>query len=233
MEPTEDTLTRFTAILTSVQGLETLRERLCEASRLMLDAGGVVVTSATVEDGRTTVCWTQLLSRRLEALQDDSGEGPMIDAFGTGEVVLGDFAATDDRRWPVLRRRVADLGFTGTLIAIPLRSELDLNGVLMVHREGAMRETDAEDATFLGGAIGTAVLQDPSLGAQGYVYAEILTDREQVHRATEVLMSEASLSHEDALALLRALAFSREEPLRDTAQAVIDGRAGLHQPSGG
>ena len=225
----DDALTRFTAVLASVKSLDTLQQRLCEASRLMLDAQGVVITSETVPDGRTTVGWTQLLSRRLESLQDGTGEGPLIDSLETGRVVVGDFSAAHHGRWPALRAELAELDFEGTLIAIPLRSELSLRGVLLAHREGGLRQTDAEDARFLGSAIGTAVLQSPALGAQSHVFAEVLTDRDLVHQATDVLGLEASVRYEDALALLRALAFTRSEELGAVAQAVVDGRLGLGQ----
>lgn len=226
-----DALTRFTAVLASVKSLDTLQERLCEACRQVLDAEGVVITSETVPDGRTTVAWTQLLSRRLESLQDSTGEGPLIDSLATAEVVIGDFSpAADDDRWPALRGEIADLGFTGALIAIPLRSELPLRGVLLAHREGLLRDTDADDARFLGSAIGTAVLQNPAIGAQSHVFAEVLSDRDAVHGATTALEVAAGVRYEDALALLRALAFTRGEDLGTVAHAVLDGSLTLDTP---
>lgn len=222
MRMPENALTRFTGVLASVGALGTLRERLCEASRIMLDAHGVVITSETVPDGRIVVSWTQPLSRRLEAMQDAAAEGPTIDSLRTGTVVVGDFSKADDR-WPVLRRRVASLGFTGTLIAIPLRSELSLRGVLLAHRDDGSRDTDEDVARFLGNAIGTAVLQDPAIGAQGHVFAEVLTERDLVHRATCELQTQAGIRYEDALAVLRALAFSRGDELATVAEGVVDG----------
>jgi hypothetical protein len=222
-----DALTRFTGVLASVRSLDTLQERLGEACRLMLDAEGVVITSETVPDGRRTVAWTQLLSRRLESVQDATGEGPMIDSLETGTVVVGAFSDGDDHRWPALRHEVDGLGFTGTLIAIPLRSELPLRGVLLAHREGALRPTDVDDARFLGTAIGTAVLQDPVIGAQSHVFAEVLPDRDVVHRATTALEVATGVRYEDALAVLRGLAFVRGEDLGVVATAVVDGRLTL------
>ncbi|MET0930113.1 MAG: GAF and ANTAR domain-containing protein [Aeromicrobium sp.] len=223
MTTTESTLTRFVSTLSAVRALGTLRERLCEASRLMLEADGVMITSGTVPDGPTTVGWTQLLSRRLELLQTAAGEGPLLDALIGRRVVLGDFGQTDDRRWPTLRRQLAELDFTGTLIAVPLRSELELSGALLAHRGQHSRDTDAEIARFLGNAIGTAVLQEPSIGAQSHVMAEVLTDREVVHQAIGVLQLETRIHYEDGLALLRALAFSRGEHLGGVAKAVVSG----------
>ena len=222
MATTENVLTRFSGILASVSTLDTLRERLSETSRIMLGANGVVITSETVPDGRITVSSTQPLSEQLGALQTAVGEGPMIDALRTGAVVVGDFGSADGQ-WPVLRRLVSELDFTGTLIAIPLRSDLALHGVLLAHRDSGSLETDADDARFLGNAIGTAVLQDPALGAQGHVFAEVLSDRDLVRRATGILEVEASIRYQDALALLRALAFSRGEELGAVAKGVIDG----------
>jgi hypothetical protein len=226
-----DALTRFTDVLASVKSLDTLQERLCEACRLVLDADGVVITSETVPDGRTTVAWTQLLSRRLESLQDSTEEGPLIDSLASGEVVVGDFSPdTDDDRWPDLRSEIADLGFTGAVIAIPLRSQLPLRGVLLAHREGLVRDTDEDDARFLGSAIGTAVLQSPVIGAQSHVFAEVLPDRDTVHRATNALALVTDVKYEDALALLRALAFTRGEELGEVAKGVVDGTLTLDAP---
>lgn len=223
MTTSEKLLARFTEVLASVNEFDTLRDRLCEASRVMLDADGVVMTSETVDDGRTIVGWTQLLSRRLESLQDRTGEGPLIDSLRDGTVVVGDFSHADDERWPRLRRRLADLSFDGTIVAIPLRSELPLRGVLLAHRTGGARDTDSAQARFLGNAIGTAVLQDPCIGAQGHVIAEILTDREIVHQAASMLEVKAGVRYEDSLALLRALAFTRGEDLGAVAKAVANG----------
>nr|MCW2728872.1 hypothetical protein [Aeromicrobium sp.] len=223
---TQAPLARFTALLASVSSFTTLGRRLCEASRIMLNASGALVTSETVDEGRTTVCWTQSLSRRLETLQDAAGEGPIIEALDTGTVVLGDFGPSDDvrdDRWPALRSRVADLDFSGRLIAIPLRSELPLRGVLMAHRKEGARTTDGDVARFLGQVVGTAVLQDPAIGAQGHVFAEVLTDRDVVHRATSELELRANLRYEDALALLRAVAYSRGEELGTIAERVVAG----------
>jgi hypothetical protein len=234
MATTEDVLLQFIGNLAAVSDLDTLRERWCEASRRSLDADGVVITSETVIDGRTTLGWTQLLSKRLESLQDGAGEGPLIDSLASGKVVLGSFgdAADDDLRWPTLRRQVDDLGFSGTLIAIPLRSELSLRGVLLGHRAGGERSTDAARSRFLGNAIGTAVLQDPCIGAQGHVMAEVLTDRDVVHEATGVLQVGAGIRYEDSLALLRALAFTRGEHLGSVAKAVVVGELNLVPDTG-
>jgi hypothetical protein len=225
----DDALTRFTAVLASVRSLDTLQQRLCEASRTMLGADGVVIVNDTVDDGPVTVCWTTMLSRRLARLQEVCAEGPMVDAMHTGEVAVADFRGPHGAPWPALSHELGELDFTGTLVAIPLRSELSLRGVLMVHRDGGRLVPDAADARFLGAAIGTAVLQNPAIGAQSHVFAEVLTDRDVVHRATDVLGLEADVRYEDALALLRALAFTRGESLGCVAQAVIDGRAGLGQ----
>lgn len=228
MPTTENVLTRFTAALASVSMLDTLRERLCETSRILLDADGVAISSETVPDGPVLVSFTQLLSRRLVTMQEAAGEGPSIDSLRDGLVVVGDFGVPDDR-WPLLRGRLAEIGFAGTLIAIPLRSELSLHGVLLAHRGQGSLETDQMDARFLGSAIGTAVLQDPALGAQGHVFAEVLTDRDVVHQATGRLEVEAGIPYEDALAVLRALAFLRGEELGAVAKSVVNGDTSLRR----
>lgn len=219
--PPDDPLHRFIDALSAVQSIDSMPHRLCEAARIVLDADGVAVTSETVQDGRRTVCWTDLMSRRLASWQDSLDEGPMIDSLSSGAIVIGDFDRDDDR-WHRLRQEVAGIGFSGTVVAIPLRSELQLRGALMVHREGAGRATDEADARFLGVAIGTAVLQDPASGAQGHVFAEVLADREAVHLATEVAVHELGLRYQDSLALLRAIAFARGEQLGDISRAVTD-----------
>ena len=218
--PRDDPHHRFMDALSAVQSIDSMPHRLCEAARIVLDADGVAVTSETVEDGRRTVCWTDLLSRRLTSWQDSMREGPLIDALSTGSVVTGDFDGDGDDRWHRLRKEVAGIDFSGTVVAIPLRSELQLRGALLVHRAGPGRTTDEGNARFLGTAIGTAVLQDPASGAQGHVFAEVLTDRDAVHLATEVAVHELGLRYQDSLALLRAVAFARGEELGAVSRTV-------------
>lgn len=221
-------LKRFAGVLASVGGEDSLRERLCEASRLMLDADGVLVGSATAEDGRVVLCATDKLSERLDECQAWAGEGPTVDAIRSGEVVAGVFDHVVDDQWPVLRELVAETEFEGTMIAVPLRSEAPLTGSLTLHRQDE-RPEDVGTARFLGAAVGTAMLQEPHVGEQGLVFAEVLADPELVHRATGVLAMQTQVRQEDALALLRALAFSRSWSLRDTAGAVVERRVSLSE----
>ena len=222
MDDHSDTLHRFSRTLAEVSDLPTLRERLSEAARRTIDADGVTVATDTVPDGLTTLYCAPQRAWVLDRLQHRIGEGPTTDALHSGEVVLSEFDGTDDTRWPALRDELSEVRFTGAIIAVPLRSELDLRGVLTAHRVDGPRRSDRDDARFLAGAIGTAVLQDPEVGAQGHVFSEVIADRDAVQAASGRLADRHVLRREDALALLRAIAFTRGERLGQAARRLLD-----------
>lgn len=71
----------------------------------------------------------------LENLQDVLGEGPGMDAFDSGEVVRTALDRLAEARWPqFVPAAAADVGRDGLLWAIPMRSDGQVIGAVMLYR---------------------------------------------------------------------------------------------------
>ncbi len=163
MSETDDqqALAKFAMALASLSREESLTARLCEAGRRMLDSDGAAMTLDYTGEGRLLVHATDEMSAKLDDLQDVVGEGPSYEAAHTGEVVVARLGNGDETRWSLFSDRLIDVGFVGTLVAVPLRAELAVLGVLSLHRRDPNHDVDLTSANFLGVTVGTAILQDP------------------------------------------------------------------------
>ncbi len=222
-EPHDDrTLGRFATVLSSLSGEESLTARLSEAGRLMLDADGSALTLNYTGEDRLTVSATNQLARTLEDLQDVVGEGPGHDAARTGSVVIAQLGNGDEQRWIALADRLKAIGFTGTVLAIPLSAEHSQLGVMTLHRAQPQKEDDESLARFLGVTVSTALLQDPKIGS--HELTATWEYRAEIHQATGMVVAQLGVRPEDAMALLRGQAFARARPLAEVANDIIQRR---------
>jgi hypothetical protein len=223
MSETDDqrALARFATVLASLNREESLTARLCEAGRQMLDADGASMTLDYAGNGRLMVHATDEMSARLDDLQDVVGEGPSFEAAHTGEVVVARLGDGDESRWALFTDRLIDVGFAGTLVAVPLRAELSVLGVLSLHRRGPEQDEDLVSARFLGATVGTALLQDPRVGRPDQVSQDAWATRSQIHQATGMIVAQVGVRTEDAMALLRGQAFARNTTLIDVARDIV------------
>jgi hypothetical protein len=226
MSETDDqqALAKFAMVLASLSREESLAVRLCEAGRRMLESDGAAMTFDYTGEGRLLVHATDEMSATLDDLQDVVGEGPAFDAAHTGEVVVARLGNGDESRWTLLSDRLADVGFVGTLVAVPLRAELAVLGVLSLHRRDPDHEVDLTSANFLGVTVGTAILQDPRVGGPDQLLSEAWLERSQIHQATGMIVAQVGVRTEDAVALLRGQAFARNATLIDVARDIVSRR---------
>ena len=226
MSETDDqrALSKFATVLASLNREESLTARLCEAGRRMLDADGASMTLDYAGNGRLMVHATDELSASLDDLQDVVGEGPSFEAAQTGEIVVARVGDGDESRWALFSDRLNDMGFVGTLVAVPLRADLSVLGVLSLHRRGPGQEEDLVSARFLVATVGTALLQDTRVGRPDQVSKEAWATRSQIHQATGMIVAQVGVRTEDAMALLRGHAFARNTTLVDVARDIVERR---------
>ena len=154
---------RLAHVLALLSDTDSITDRLCEAGRQMLDADGAAITLRMDGRHRVTVSATDDLAAKLEDLQDVVGEGPSIDAARTGSLVVAKFGDDTDERWSLMYDHGYRLRFDGTILAVPLRADVQTFGSLTVHRGSPVSSADDITGRFLGVAVGTALLQDPTL----------------------------------------------------------------------
>ena len=202
--------------------------RLC-VDTLAVTGAGISMVSDTGNHG--FVCSTDGMSARIEDLQITLGEGPCVDAVGSGAPVLvPDLSAADGLargRWPAFLEAAAGFGVQA-VFAFPLRIGAISVGALDLYRTrpGALDAGQLSAALQAADAAAVALLDlDLGLddGAEGSL--DPLTAHQfQVHQATGMVQAQTSSTIEQAFLVLRVHAFSTGRPLIDVAVDVVERR---------
>lgn len=203
----------------------TLPERLCRAAAEILGCDGGAITMAYTLVERVTLCTTDETAQIVEEAQDVIGQGPGPDAFTSGSYERFDLLDVDgpDPRWPLLESETLTALAPLVVHALPMaQSGERVIGVLTVYQRGTGRDIDVDAALIVARVTATALLADgPSMHEAGQgPWAQ----RAEVHQATGMVVAQLGLPEEDALALLRAHAYSHDQSVGVTARAVVTRR---------
>ena len=221
-ETYDHVISRLAAILASLQDVEPIIERLCVAGLRMLHADGASIVLPSESALRVTACSTDALSATLEDLENVVGQGPTSTALESDAVASADFSADGDAwPWPLFQERVAQLGFSGVVTAVPLVFEHHTVGVLTVHRQ-VHDQVDDGVYRFLGAVLGAALLEDPAHALGSSSQDDGWSSQAKVHQATGMVIAQVGVRPTDAVALLRAQAFSAGTTLAEVADHVIE-----------
>ena len=226
--------------------------RICQACVEALPIDGAAITMMTGADRQEPVCASDELSGRIDELQFSLGEGPCVEAYATGRpVLISDLRDGGvDQRWPVFSvnaRRTAARG----LYVLPLQMGAIKVGVMDLYSlapgllqqdqlTGALRGADAALMTLLGrrgsdGSGGSGGSGDGSDGSGDgvppFAISRFPLHRAEVHQATGMIVAQADVTAETALAMLRAFAFAHERSIDEVARDVVARRLRFEEGS--
>ncbi|NUR99135.1 MAG: ANTAR domain-containing protein [Kribbellaceae bacterium] len=167
------------------------------------------------------------VSAGLDELQSTLGEGPSNDVVRVGVPVLEPNLA-DHRavqRWPVFAPAATERGVHG-VFAFPVGLGAAMVGALTVYRQQAepLRPQALQDALVFTDAVLVLALDYGNRinsGADHLIEATFSTRRAEVHQAAGVVAAREDISVTDALARLRAQAYSSGRPLYEIAAQVM------------
>ncbi|MFI5692382.1 GAF and ANTAR domain-containing protein [Kribbella sp. NPDC051586] len=169
----------------------------------------------------------------LDELQSELGEGPSGEAITTSTPVLeADLAGVAaGRRWPAFATAGADRGFRG-VFAFPVAAGAAKVGVLTVYRQqpGPLDGDHVADALVFADAVFVLALDQRhgiSADLDEVIDAAFTARRAEVHQAAGRLASQERIGVTDALARLRAHAYSSGLSLQTVAIDVMAGRLQL------
>jgi hypothetical protein len=199
-----------------------LPDRLCRAAAGILGCDGGAITMAYTLVERVTLCATDDTALLLEEAQDVVGQGPGPEAFTTGAYVRFDLLDVDgpDPRWPLLESDTLTELAPLVVHALPMgEGGGQPVGVLTLHQHGTDRDIDLDAAQVVARVVAAALLaDDPSMQEAGQgPWAE----RAEVHQATGMVVAQLGVPEGDALALLRAHAYSHDQSVGRTAHEVV------------
>lgn len=198
--------------------------RLCSSAARLLGCDGGAITMAYTHTERVTLCTTDETAKVLEDTQDVTGQGPGPDAFSTGAYARFDLVHTDgpDPRWPLLESDTLTALAPVVVHAIPMVHAERVLGVLTLHQSGAGTQIDLTAAPVVARMVGLALLAD--VPASDDLGQGPWAERAEVHQATGMVVAQLGLPARDALALIRAHAYSHDQNVGWSAHAVISRR---------
>jgi hypothetical protein len=210
-------LTRLARLIAENSEGQPLETRLCRAYLSLLGGDGAAITLSYTRAERVTLCTTDDLAARLEDLQDVLGEGPGPTAYQTETIAVADLRSTREP-WQLFTEAAREIPGAAVLYAVPMRPGHGLIGVLTIHQETAALP-DLDQAQFLADAIGAALVKDPP-PHEDDIRTGPWSTRSGIHQATGMIVAQLRVSPDDALALLRAHAFSHNATLAEVAEQV-------------
>jgi len=181
---------------------------------------------------------TDEISRQLAELQLTLGEGPLLDASGSGGPVLASDLADAEwgARWPAFATAAGRAG-AAALFAFPLVVGAIRAGVLGLYRArpGPLSDFQLGDALVFADTATMLLLdaQDPAAGGigpgagPGGQPAGLASYRAEVDQATGMLTEQLGVGVTDAFARLRAYAYVNDLQLAGVARDIVARRLRL------
>jgi GAF domain-containing protein len=165
--------------------------------------------------------------RMLELFELQSGEGPCLDCFHTGESIVNAILADHTDPWPRFARRAIDAGFV-SVVAIPMHMRDLTIGALNLFRaaEGDLRDDDVVAAQALADVATIAILhQQAAIEAQAVneQLAHALNSRVVIEQAKGMVAERTGLDMEESFERLRRHARNHNKLLAEVARLVTVG----------
>jgi hypothetical protein len=223
------------AIARDVADDRVLAELICHACVAGLAVDGAALSLLTATSARHTLHATDPTAELLEELQFSLNEGPCMEAAITGDPVwVADLLHTGEvARWPVFAAAVLEQTPVRALFALPMRWGTVNLGVIDLYRDKPQGLSGEQRRDALA-AMDTAALMmltlrtDPdrsSLGNPADLGGEwldpVVATRAEVHQATGMVLTQLNIGAEEALARMRAHAFTEQRLLIDIARDVV------------
>ena len=232
------------AALSQMAGLVLSRETVDAALELVTSlaataTAGTLGAAVTVVDahGKRSRAASNAATEEADALQYEYDEGPCLTAWRRGELVRIDDTTTDGR-WPRWNEAASALGVRSVLSA-PLLSGGETIGAMKVYCERPMNygPHDEHVMRLLAGQAAILLANSQSLAEARRLsrqLTEALASRDDIARATGVLLARGAASEQDAFATLTDTARQTGLPVQDVARALVAAvTARNSRPAGG
>lgn len=206
--------------------------QLCQAAVDDLDLMGAAVTLMPGPETHAVPAASGASIRRLEDEQFGLGEGPSRDAYtGRRPVLVPDLEASGVVRWPAFAPVALQSG-VGSVCAFPLHIGAAIFGVLTLYRPAGRPLQRAEMVSAIGLAeLATQMLLDGSCpdsaaGLDPGMSASLET-HDVVYQAQGMVMVDLGVTLLEALARMRAHAYTTDQELTTLATEIVAGRTVL------
>ncbi len=221
MEHGVDAAVRLARVSRELLGLpneEVALRSIVEKAVEAVDACEFAVVSQRSAGRLVTRASTSGIAEACDVLQHRRNEGPCVDVMWNTEVALLGEAAKDDR-WPVLGRRMAELGMSSVL-AVRLAAGSQMPGSLSFYSSHPNAFDPAAISLAFSYATHASVALFAARQATGFTHA--VETRHTIGVAQGILMARYGLDMDRAFQLLRRHSNATNTKLRDVARRVAE-----------
>lgn len=189
----------------------------------LLPITGVAISVFSRDQKALVIHASDDTAAQLEESHLNLGEGPLFDCFTSAQPVLvPDVAAAE--RWPLFLSQARGMNVAAVFL-FPLALGAACVGAVLCYRDtaGALNSEARDVGVALGRAIAGQALRRAVQLAEGEEPDETtpIEMRREVHQATGMVLSQLDTTASDALARMRAYAFSTGVNLREVAHHVV------------
>ncbi|CAN5123771.1 GAF and ANTAR domain-containing protein [soil metagenome] len=207
-----------------------LLQKLVDTCRDLLDAAAAGLLLADDSGELALVASTSENSRLVELMQLESGSGPGLQAFETGQLVQAGDIEHDDR-WPQFRAAALEQGFH-SVHAVPLKLRNKVIGALNLFAlaPGLLSENDTAVAQGLADIATIGILHERTLRENDLAREQLqnaLNSRVVIEQAKGVIAQLHGVDMEAAFNTLRGYSRNHGIPLRDVADLVVKRKLAL------
>jgi transcriptional regulator with GAF, ATPase, and Fis domain len=204
-----------------IEFLHFLTERCVELTGI--DEAGVMI--GALPGHLQAVAASTERSYLLELFELQNQDGPCLDAFRGGVTVTAADLAEEPERWPIFTPRAVSAGFS-SVHSIPMRLRNEVIGAvnLLSVGTGVMSQQDARLARALSDIATVAILQQRTISDVETINSRLstaLNSRIRIEQAKGVLAERAGTTVDEAFAMIRSYARSRQRSLTGVCDDIV------------
>jgi GAF domain-containing protein len=200
-------------------------QRVAELTTRAIPAAAYAGITLPTERGPATSVFTHPTAPNVDRAQYDTGRGPCLEAYRTGQVQRIDSTLTDER-WPEFTQVAVEHAILSTL-SLPMTVGDRTIGALNLysHEANAFAEDDARAGmTFARQA--AVVMANAQAYWQLYDLTESLEEalksRAVIEQAKGIVMSQSKVAPDEAFQILVRASQRENRKLRDIAQDLVE-----------
>lgn len=214
-----------------------LMHMLVESCVSLLGASAAGILLADPKGGLRVMAASSEQSRLLEIFQLQADEGPCLECYASGSVVVVADVAEEAQRWPRFSVAAQAEGFR-SVSAVPMRHRTDTIGTLNLFREIPGRDSpdDLSLAQALADVATVGILHERVLRRTEVLAEQLQTALESrvvIEQAKGVLAERLQIGLDDAFVRLRSYARSTNVHLAEAARALVVGELDERAVMGG
>ncbi len=197
----------------------------------LLDAAAAGILLADGADHRRVIGASNEQIKLLELFQVQNDEGPCLDCFHTGQVVLHSDLDTPSP-WPSFAAECTAAGFA-SVCAVPLRLKARTLGCLnlFMSKPGGLTDVDVELAQALADVASITIVQDEVTRDAAIRESQLLhalSSRIAIEQAKGMVAEHGGVDMDEAFSRLRAFARNHNEGLTAVAEGLVAGTTDIN-----